>query len=549
MKTPVIVLAALLSVAAARGFAAQAAAPATDHFDVLEYRVLGNTVLPSIEIERTLYPLLGPGKELADVEQARSTLENVYRAAGYGTVFVDIPEQDTAEGIIRLKVTEGRLERTTVGGARYFSGRDIKAALPEATAGEVPHLPTLQEELAALNAQTTDRVVTPALKPGQSPGTMALALNVQDTLPLHGRLEVNDQYSLNTTQLRAIAALSYDNLFQRLDSLSLQFQTAPEEISESKVWAFSYTTRLPDPRARLSAFYIKSDSKVANLGEGGAPLQILGRGDIYGLRYIRTLVSQAESTHLLVAGLEYKDFLEVIPDFIAPDDEEDPDDPATDGVDSRSPISYLNLSLGHMSSWRQPQTQWSLSSTFNFGIRGALNSTAEFRRKRFEGKPNYVFLREDASMLRALPLGLSLRLRASGQYTRDSIVSNEQYSIAGADGVRGYLEAEVLSDVAVKASIELGAPTWQAGPASVQAFTFYDLAHTRRVNPLRDDETLEPLEPLHVRLSSVGAGISLGLTRYFSADLTWALALDDSPADGGTRANDSRLQFGVRSTW
>jgi hemolysin activation/secretion protein len=549
MKTPVIVLAALLSAVAARGFAAQPAAPAADHFDVLEYRVLGNTVLPAIEIERTLYPLLGTGKELADVEQARSTLENVYRAAGYGTVFVDIPEQDTADGIIRLKVTEGRLERTTVGGAHYFSGRDIKAALPEATAGEVPHLPTLQDELAALNAQTTDRVVTPALKPGQSPGTMALALNVQDTLPLHGRFEVNDQYSLNTSKLRAIAALSYDNLFARLDSLSVQFQTAPEEISESKVWALSYTTRLPDPRARLSAFYIKSDSRVANVGEAGAPLQVLGRGDIYGLRYIRTLLSQAESTHLLVAGAEYKDFLEVIPDFIAPGEELDEDDPAKDGSDSRSPISYLNLSLGHMSSWRQPLTQWSLSSTFNFGVRGAINTTTEFRRKRFEGKPNYFFLREDASMVRALPLGMSLRLRASGQYTRDSIISNEQYAIAGADGVRGYFEAEVLSDVAVKTSLELASPSWQAGPANAQAFAFYDLAHTRRVNPLRDDQTLEPLEPPHVRLSSVGAGMSFGITRYFSADLTWALALDDSPADGGTRARDSRLQFGVRSTW
>jgi hemolysin activation/secretion protein len=289
------------------------------------------------------------------------------------------------------------------------------------------------------------------------------------------------------------------------------------------------------------------------VGEAGAPLQVLGRGDIHGLRFIRTLVSQAESTHLLVAGLEYKDFLEVIPGFDDPDAPADPGDPAGPGSDTRTPISYLNLSLGHISNWRQPQTQWSLSSTANFGIRGHINRDDEFARKRFRGKGNYTYLREDGSMTRALPLGMSLRLRASGQYALDSIISNEQYSIAGADGVRGYLEAEVLSDVAIKASLELAAPQWQAGPMAAQAFAFYDLGHTHRVNPLKAPNSqtgeLELLEPTHVRLSSVGAGMSLSITRYLSADLSWAYALDDSPADAGTRAHDSRLQFGVRSTW
>src|SRR6185369_16121175 len=123
MKAPRIVLGAMLFHCAAKCFAAEQDASAPPRFDVLEYRVLGNSVLPPMEIERRLYPLLGTGKVLADVEEARVALENLYRAAGYGTVFVDIPEQDTAEGIIRLKVTEGRLERTTVDGARFFSGR------------------------------------------------------------------------------------------------------------------------------------------------------------------------------------------------------------------------------------------------------------------------------------------------------------------------------------------------------------------------------------------------------------------------------------------
>lgn len=538
MNLPRIALCALMLLPAAACLAAEPAAPASDHFDVLEYRVLGNTVLPAIEIERTLYPLLGADKALADVEAARTALENAYRNAGYGTVFVDIPEQDTGEGIIRLKVTEGRLERATVSGARYFSGRQIKLAVPEASAGEVPHLPTLQGELAALNTQTADRVVTPVLKSGSAPGTMALTLNVQDKLPLHGRLEINDQYTTNTTRYRAIAALSYDNLFQRLDSLSLQFQTAPEDMSEARVWAASYTAHLPDDQSRLAAFYIKSDSNVASVGGDGSSIDVLGKGSIYGLRYIRTLAAGPQATHVLVSGLEYKDFLESVFGENA----------------LQTPISYANFSLGHLSSWRQPQTQWSLSTTANFGVRGRLNEPAEFADKRFRARPNYFFLRADGSVTRALPFGTSLRLRIAGQYAVESIISNEQFSIAGADGVRGYLEAEVLGDVAVKSSLELASPTWKTGSASAQVFGFFDFGRMERLNPLRQQdpktgELLGFLEPPHVQLESAGVGAEFSLWGFISADLAWAYPLQDAPGADGTRAHDPRLHFGLRSTW
>ena len=41
---------------------------AEQHFDVMEYRVIGNTVLTNRDIERVLDPLLGPNKTLTDVE-------------------------------------------------------------------------------------------------------------------------------------------------------------------------------------------------------------------------------------------------------------------------------------------------------------------------------------------------------------------------------------------------------------------------------------------------------------------------------------------------
>ncbi len=76
--------------AAAPSGTAAAPSAAEAHFDVHEYRVLGNTVLSNREIETVLYPLLGDQKTLADVEVARTALEKAFHDRGYQTVFVDI---------------------------------------------------------------------------------------------------------------------------------------------------------------------------------------------------------------------------------------------------------------------------------------------------------------------------------------------------------------------------------------------------------------------------------------------------------------------------
>ena len=133
------------------GLATAQAAPASAEeapFDVYEYRVLGNTVLPAREIEATVYPLLGPGKRLADVEKARDALVATYRKAGFGTVLVDIPEQSVDDGVVRLQVTEGKVGRVEVRGARFFSTREIKQELPAVQPDSVPKLPEFQAQLA-----------------------------------------------------------------------------------------------------------------------------------------------------------------------------------------------------------------------------------------------------------------------------------------------------------------------------------------------------------------------------------------------------------------
>src|SRR5262245_17879912 len=70
----------------AAGAADANAAADEDAFDVWEFRVSGNTLLPQTEIEKLLYPHLGAERGMQGVEAARVALETRYRDLGFPTV-------------------------------------------------------------------------------------------------------------------------------------------------------------------------------------------------------------------------------------------------------------------------------------------------------------------------------------------------------------------------------------------------------------------------------------------------------------------------------
>lgn len=524
-----LIAAALLVVPIARALAADEPAP---HFAIGEFRVLGNTVLEPIDIERAVYPFLGPDRSFADVEQARAAVEAAYRAHDYGTVFVDIPEQDVSDGVVRLKVTEGRLRVARIEGAKYFSQNKLLAQIPAAKAGTIPKLGELQREIGEVNNQSADRSVVPVLKAGPVPGTVDLALKVDDHLPLHGGVELDNQYTVGTTRLRASVNIDYANLFNELDDLSLMYQTSPQKTSQVGVYVATYTTRPFAGGIKGSLTYVHSSSDVPTVGALG----VLGKGNIFSGRITIPVAFSAETTQSVFVGADYKDFSQVI--VI---------DPQTE---SSTPIPYLNFTAGFSGVWRAPTRTWLLTSSVNLGVRGLVNSAETFENKRYLASPNYFYLRDDASVTQTLPANFALRLRLAGQYTLDPLITNENFAIAGADGVRGYLESEVLGDSALKGTLQLDTPTWQpAGWFGGKLFAFYDAGGIHTLSPLAG-------QPSHVFLKSVGGGLDLVGFSALTGSLTWAHALANGSSEGTisapayiTRQGESRLLFTVRGSF
>lgn len=176
----------LLAVGGPSAFAAEGgqeaeAAPAR-LVDVNEYFVRGNTVLDARAIEEAVYPFLGPQKALSDIEGAREALQKVYQARGYQSVFVELPEQKVEDGIVYLQVSETKIGRVRVVGAKHYSPVEIRDDVPALKEGEVPDFAQVQAELALLN-KTPGRQVMPLVREGQRPGTMDVDLQVEDQDP------------------------------------------------------------------------------------------------------------------------------------------------------------------------------------------------------------------------------------------------------------------------------------------------------------------------------------------------------------------------------
>ena len=491
-------------------------------FDVWEYRVEGNTVLYRTDVERAVYPYLGKDKSIQDIEAARRALEQRYRDAGYATVLVDIPQQEVENGVVRLRVTEGKVGRLLVSGSRYFSLQRIRDEVPALAEGTVPHLPTAQGQLLALNSKLPDRSVTPVLRPGKTPGTVEVDLKVKDELPLHGSVDVNDRYSVDTSRLRLNAMLRYDNLWQKEHSFSLQYQTSPEKFSEVKVWSGTYLARSADPNNLLAVYGVHSDSNTATVGT----LAVIGKGDIVGARWIMPLAGTQNYSHSLILGVDYKDFKESV---------------VLQGADSlNTPISYMPFVAQYSVTRRSDSATTQYGASINFGVRGLYNDTAEFENKRFNARPDYIFLRANVERDQALYRGVRLRVKLDGQLTDSPLISNEQFSAGGADSVRGYHESERLGDDAVQGTVELSSPSLTKGELQeLHALVFVDGAALRVRDPL-------PSQDSHYELSSAGIGLRLQAWRRLTASLDWAQVFQgtDSVADG-----DQRIHFDVEYTF
>jgi hemolysin activation/secretion protein len=147
----------------------------------------------------------------------------------FATISVTLPRQKLTNGIVRVKVVEGKLAKIKVEGNRHFSTNNILRALPSLDTNILLNTKWFQPELDRANANL-DRQIYPVISPGLEPGTSDLTLKVKDRLPLHGHWRSTTSPRPGHPLLRLDSALQYNNLWQLNHQLGLEYNFSPQAM-------------------------------------------------------------------------------------------------------------------------------------------------------------------------------------------------------------------------------------------------------------------------------------------------------------------------------
>lgn len=475
---------------------------------VREYRVRGNHLLKAIEVEEAVYPFMGPGRSEQDIEGARQALEKVYKSKGYQSVGVQVPRQTGNRGVIYLEVVETPVGRLRVKGSRYFLPSKIKEQAPSMKEGTVPNFNEISKDIVALN-RWRDRKITPALRAGVVPGTVDIDLNVEDKLPLHGSLEINNQHNSNTVPLRLTGSLSYSNLWQLGHTLGGSFQVAPEKITDSAIYSAFYQAPVQSVEG-LSVMLTGTlqDSNISALGG----TTVIGKGEIVGLRFMKTLPAKPGYFHSFSFGMDYKNFVQ---------------DVNAGGALVSSPIQYYPFNLAYSASRVTNKTFTEFNASLTWHISGMGGSQTQFAARRYSATDNFFYFRGDLSHTHDLPQGFQVYARTQGQATSDALINTEQISGGGFNNARGYLLATRLGDSGIFGSLEFRSPNFIGSAIDREnQWRVYAFLEGGR---LYSNHTL-PAEKRSYDLASTGFGTRVRYLNHLTGSLDLAMPLVTQPS-------------------
>ncbi|HYZ48215.1 MAG TPA: ShlB/FhaC/HecB family hemolysin secretion/activation protein [Sphingomonas sp.] len=520
---------------------------APDRFPVYAIDVLGVTKLPAGEVERLIYPYLGPDKSGPDIEAARAAIQKAYTDRGYEAVVVEIPAQTTerfAQGIVELRVSEAPVGQVRVVENKYHSAGGVRSQVPSVREGQPLNLQALQRDIEVAN-QFPDRQVTPSFKPGTEPGTIDVDLTVQDKFPLHSSVELNNDNSPSTERLRLVGNTRYTDVWGLGHTASIGFVLSPEDRHQSSVISGSYLAPLQGTPWSVLVYGYRSNSNIAALGG----TNVLGNGYQIGLRAIYRVPSR-DSVQSVSFGPDYKSFKQDILVGI---------------VNAAStPIRYVPLTLEYNFASTDDESAFakafgpsSFDATFGttFGVRAIKRVICfdhdndprtpclpvdQFQNREVDSFENFVHFNAGFNYSLATKNDFILATRASMQLADSHLVTNEQFSAGGISSVRGYLQSEAVGDDGYVSGLELQSPSLgpEVGPW-LSDLRFYGFVDSGVVRIRR----AQPGQRSRYSLIGAGAGFRIRLLDKLSGEMVLAIPLTDGLQ---TQKGDTRTVFVVR---
>ena len=524
---------------------------ADDHFDIVRFQVEGNTLLLEAEVQRAVAPQLGPQRVYGDIQKALEALERAYRAAGFSTVQVYVPEQELTSGVVRLQVTEGVIGKVVISGNVYFDNANIRRSLPSLIEGRAPNLRQMSEDIQLVNENPAKQIEV-TLGVSEEEGKVDAKVAVAEENPQRVFVTADSTGTAATGVSRVGVAYQNGNLFKLDQTLTLAYTGSADAPTGVKVDIFSVGYRIPFYALGDSLDLIYGKSSVNTPSSSpvlGGTLGIIGKGDVFGARWNHYFARRGEYTSKLIFGFDYKYINARCTVGGTPADI----DPPTPAIASCVPYTTRPLSLTYSGQRLSPgqMLDYNIGVAHNLAlgthytnVDGVIDRYSYLTSGNRSTRDDFNILRLGGSYLKAFQTDWQVRVAASGQYTGDPLVAAEQLGLAGSTAVRGFNERAVSTDSGYFANTEIYTPELAKGTAvrgSLRALAFYDFAHGYNHNVPAGS-----LAPTSIGIASLGAGVRYAMGKNFSLRFDLARVLDAGPANPipGTTPNISSKERG-----
>lgn len=469
-------------------------------FPISRFEVSGNTLLAPAEVQAAVAPYTGPGRDFGDVQRALEALEALYHARGYQVVTVQLPEQELNGGVVRLNVIQTRLARVSVSGNRWFSERNIRAALPTLQPGRTPNLQAVSANLRLAN-ENPARKVKLNLAGAEADDEVEARVEVVDESPWKLLFSLDNTGTEATGETHAGVSLQHANLWGRDHVGSLQYTTTAEHPSRVAVWSAGYHIPLYTLGDSVDLFASYSNVDSGTVNAGIFDLAVSGKGAVYGARYAHALARRGKLESRLVYGIDYKAYKNSV---------------VFGGQNFGNDVTVHPLSIGWAGTVAMADGEANFALTALQNIAGgSRGGTRDFAAVRANAKAGYTMLRFSAAIARVIAGDWQTRVLLNGQATGDALVPGEQFGAGGSTTVRGFGERDLATDSGVVANLELYTPNlctralWQC-----RLLGFYDTAWGERHHIL-------PGELRRTAIASVGLGLRFAAGSRASVQLDY----------------------------
>jgi hemolysin activation/secretion protein len=489
-------------------------------FEARGFRFYGNTLVSDAELQAIAEPFVGRSIGNAELDELRVRVTRRYVDAGYINSGAVIPDQDVSEGIVAMRIVEGRLGDIALGGTHRFDPDFLRARIRRGAPG-VLNVNRLQEHMQVLLQDPLIERISAELGPGAELGEAVLRADVVSAPLFLAGVMFNNERSpvVGADQVEGFVAVR--NLLGRGDIFSIR----PGYSEGLRDVAFAISLPLSAGGTTLHLRGQRTRSRIVESPLDQLDISARSRSLEIGLS--QPIVTRPRQTLNATGWLVRRDtrnfFLDEPSPFI-------PGAP-----DGHLKTSVARLGLDGVDRTQDRVLAARLQVSYGLDAFGATISGAGTPDSRFT-----AWLAQAQWVQRIAALGGHTIVRAELQRANGTLPSSERYSLGGVDNVRGYREDLLVRDSGWLMSFEYRHPVgylpWSGsaapGEGSIHLALFADVGRAwNRHDPAGG-----------TRIYSVGPGVRYEPVAGMELQLYYGKALKDVPTPTRT-AQDRGVHF------